>query len=78
MMKSAGEQLAGQASLHGLSSQYSHRASSAWSWAWVMIRGLFLFFSMTNLFSYVVDEKILYPVYHSDNELQLQAKIGLN
>jgi hypothetical protein len=33
MMKSAGEQRAGQASLHGFSSQYSHRLSSALSWA---------------------------------------------
>jgi hypothetical protein len=29
MMKSAGEQLAGQASLHGFSSQYSQRYYSA-------------------------------------------------
>jgi hypothetical protein len=33
MMKSAGEQSAGQASLQGFSSQYSHRFSSAFNWA---------------------------------------------
>jgi hypothetical protein len=33
MMKSAGEQSAGQAALQGLSSQYSQRFSSALSWA---------------------------------------------
>jgi hypothetical protein len=32
-MKSAGEQSAGQAALQGFSSQYSHRFSSALSWA---------------------------------------------
>jgi hypothetical protein len=53
MMKSAGEQLAGQASLHGLSSQYSHLASSAWSCAWVMMRGSILFSSMVASFSFM-------------------------
>ena len=31
MMKSNGEQLAGQAALQGFSSQYSQRSNSAWS-----------------------------------------------
>jgi hypothetical protein len=35
MMKSAGEQSAGHASLQGFSSQYSHRFSSACNWALV-------------------------------------------
>jgi hypothetical protein len=38
MMKSKGEQLAGQASLQGFSSQYSHRSNSVWSWCLVMRR----------------------------------------
>src|SRR5512147_913936 len=32
MMKSNGEQLTGQASLQGFSSQYSHLSNSVWSW----------------------------------------------
>jgi hypothetical protein len=38
MMKSKGEQLTGQACVQGLSSQYSQRSNSVWSWCRVMIR----------------------------------------
>src|ERR1019366_3014597 len=41
MMKSAGEQSAGQASLQGFSSQYSHRFSSDLSWASVRVPSFF-------------------------------------
>jgi hypothetical protein len=37
MIKSNGEQLAGQATLQGFSSQYSHLDSSTWSCALVMM-----------------------------------------
>jgi hypothetical protein len=50
MMKSAGEQLTGQASLHGLSSQYSHRNNSVWSCCRDMINEPILAFSMMHLF----------------------------
>jgi len=40
MMKSAGEQSAGQAVLHGFSLQYSHRAISAASCASLRNKGL--------------------------------------
>src|SRR5512147_3030414 len=50
MMKSKGEQLTGQASLQGFSSQYSQRSNSVWSWCLVMIWVLILpFFSMEHL-----------------------------
>jgi len=39
MIKSKGEQSQGQASLHGFSSQYSQRVSSARSWWGVMKNG---------------------------------------
>jgi hypothetical protein len=48
-MKSAGEQFTGQASLHGFSSQYSHRNSSVWSCAWDMIRESIFVVSMVYL-----------------------------
>ncbi len=50
MMKSAGEQLTGQASRHGFSSQYSHRNNSVWSCAGVMISESIFAFSMGHLF----------------------------
>ena len=40
MMKSAGEQSAGHAPLHGFASQYSHLAISVASWASVKVKGL--------------------------------------
>src|SRR3990172_5103533 len=50
MMKSNGEQLAGQAVLQGFSSQYSHLNSWAWSRCLVMIReSMFTFFSIEHL-----------------------------
>src|SRR5512139_3251266 len=50
MMKSAGEQLAGHASLHGRSSQYSHRASSACSCARDIMGDSVIIFPMGYLF----------------------------
>ncbi len=47
MMKSAGEQSAGQAVLQGFSSQYSHRFSSARNWASVE-RAVILFHGLFN------------------------------
>jgi hypothetical protein len=69
MMKSAGEQLAGQASLQGFSSQYSHRNNSVWSCACDMISESILSFSTVNLYLKVqYFERIipfLYPVQFS-------------
>jgi hypothetical protein len=49
MMKSAGEQLAGQASLHGFSSQNSQRSNSVWSCAGVMMSDWTFAFSIVHL-----------------------------
>jgi hypothetical protein len=56
MIKSAGEQWAGQASLQGFSSQYSQRNNSVWSWAGVMTSELTFTFSTEHLWiSYDVE-----------------------
>jgi hypothetical protein len=74
MMKSAGEQLTGQASLHGLSSQYSQRESSVWSCAMDMMSGSILFSSMVYLYfrAYEFESIIQYLITTNIEALALE------